>query len=469
MFGLEDKALAILITFGFAANALIIRLVAGTLLHPSALFSLIWFLYTFLPLSLLINAPVNPLAIFFILACITSFSLSAIPFGWKHAYTKFKKNVSDTSVYSHNFNSSFMVLCLSLSSILSVFFSIWTMLINEWSPLDIFTDLLATTGRFAALRGNVGMEYGTIGTLGIFFTYLSSSIGGAIVYNQKRNARRLIFIILSILPGIFTMVIQSSKLVFFVSISFFVGSLLLAKLYHLDFVVIKGKYLKLFFIGALFTFPFVLISFISREHYRELEDFDSMISALLFAIASYSLAEVYAFSEFFSFYVGMPSQSSFLIDYDNFGAYTFNSIYQMVGINKEFPPGLYLETGFYVDVFETNIFTVFRGLIYDFGIVGTIIFFAVFGFVINYFFYRLLTIPKHRFAGVIFIEAFVFFTVSYLISVFMARYMYLNALGTWLIFRLNDKLTRNPYRASLETSSSRKWGITSTDWKERRC
>jgi len=443
MYGFEDKLLSILISLMLGVQAYVIRRSVGTFLHPAALFSIIWFFYTIIPLVMLFDVPINALSVFYIFICATAFYVSSIPFNWRKAYELNKNNKPNVQ---SNFIGKFMFSCLFMSSVLSLIFSTLTMVINGWRIEEIFTNLLFTSGRFAVLRGNEGMNYGLIGILGIFFTYLSASLGGLISHFEKKAYRTIVFSIISFLPAVYAMVIQSSKLILFVAASFYIGALLLGKVFSSEKTILTNRNLSKILISLLAVSPFIILSFISREHRIDITDLQILATSIKYDLRSYLFGQIYAFSDFFSYYLGMYSQSMFLDDYGNYGNYTFASLFQMFGYDKNFPPGLYLETGYYMDQFETNIFTIFRGLIYDFGGAGTILFFLIFGFILHLNFFNLLSKRKSWLSAVIFIVTVVFILMSYLLSAFMARYAFLNAFAMWTILLVNDFIRRRPIK-----------------------
>ncbi|MEW6088367.1 MAG: O-antigen polymerase [bacterium] len=440
MYGFEYKLLAIVFSVMMLVQAFVIRLAVGTYIIPAAIFSLAWFVYTFFPLVILFNVPINPFSILYIFLCTLAFSLSALPFNWSNA---FKANETKKSVCEPQLDSKFIRCCLYISIVLSIVFSTYSMVLNGYDLKSIFFDPIATSGRFAAMRGTKGLEYGIIGTLSVFFTYIAPVLGGFVSYSQKTRSWKMVFLALSLTPALYIMVTQSSKLVLFVASSLYLASILLMKIYAGKTNLFKISYMPKS-IGIIFLLlPLVLISFISREGYFDSGNLSRTIGLLRFAITSYTLGEIYAFSDFFSFYVGMESVSTFLDDFNSFGYYTFASIFNTFGITRVFSPGIYMETGHFDNVFETNIFTIFRGLIYDFGGLGSFIFIFCFGLVVHAFFYRLLSRQNSRLASVVFITSIVFIVTSYLFSVFLARYMFLNGLGLYIILLVNSKLTKN--------------------------
>ena len=435
------KLLSILLAFGFLMIAFVAKLRVGTAINLASIFSGIWFLYLLPAFILIFDAPVNPLAVLFIFLCALAFSLGTFIFDWRTAWSNFTLSKGRLN-FIRRARSNFLVVSLWISCLLGSGFLFLTMLANGWSLHEVLFDLLATSGRFAALRGNEGVEYGVIGTLSVFFTYLTATLGGHVYGARLIGEKRFIYLVLALVPGVLAMVIQSSKLIFLISISFFFGSFLLMRVHRLRLELIDSKSLKSFGLLVVAMVPFVLLSFISREHYGDLNDLPATVDMLFYAFASYALGQIYAFSDFFSFYVGQASNSMYVEDYYSFGAYTFSSLHQLFGEPKIFPPGLYLETGYYLDVFETNVFTAFRGFLYDFGVIGSLIVFLILGLFGSLAFYCVLAGRHSYIAGIVFVHLFVFLVITYLFSVFMARYMYSNALGFLFLMHANVIIDR---------------------------
>ena len=437
MYGIEHKVLALLISCGFLLHAYVIRVWIGTYLAPAGIFSIAWFCFTFFPLAFLFDAPINPMAILFILLCSISFSLGAVPFNWKFAINK---NGIEKSKFNPNFGNVFISRTLKITSLLAVVFSLITMVNNGLGIEEILFDFIVTSGKYAVVRALDGMEYGIVGTLSIFFTYLAPVLGGFVLSVQRSTFKKVWIFIVAMVPSIFTMITQSSKLVFLLSLCFLLAALMTTKIYNNRLMLFdKLPYLKIL-VGAVFLVPLVLLSFTTRQSGLELSDLGDVLESLKYPLSSYIFGQVYAFSDFFSFYVGMPAMSVFKNDFGSFGAYTYASIFDMLNIGINFPPGMYLESGYFFGVFETNIFTAFRGLIYDFGGLGSLIALMVSGFIAHLFFYKMLVVQRPWFASMVYITTIVAILMMYLFSVFVARYMFLNAFAVYLILKLNAML-----------------------------
>lgn len=432
--GLEEKILAITFSLSILAIVRFSRVLTGTYLMPAGLFSICWFIYTFIPLTILAIVPINSFAILYIALATFLFSMSAVPFNWKVAIRLNKKKIS----ISYLFDTKFLRFAMYASIGGSIFFSLSTMMKNGFTIDQIMFNLIEISGRYAAQRATDGMEYGLIGMFGTLTTYLSPVLGGLI--NSKRN-NNWIFA-LSISPSLFTMVIQSSKLVFLVAFCFYISGALIGRIFQHQLSIPKIKNPIKLFSGITMISALLLISFVSRFSDFELNNIEAIIEPLIFSIASYTLGQIYAFSDFFSFATNAPSYSSFKDDFYSFGAFTLNSIFATLGMGKDFPPGMYEESGWYSDTFETNIFTFFRGLIYDFGVVGSLIFLYLFGLSSHFIAYRTLIKRKPWAAATSFIAITVFILMSYLFSVFVARYSIFTCAVLWLLLRVNSILNQ---------------------------
>lgn len=436
MDGIFYKLVAIIFSLTIFAQAYLIRRVVGTYIFPAALLSLMWFFFTFIPLIMLFAVPVNPIAVLYILVCITAFSLSSLPFNWASAYKKNKlKNVNDYSL----FNSKFIHLLFYISCGSSILISTISMCAYGFDLYSIFFNLLETSGRFASLRGNGYLPPNNWGKIAIYFTYTAAIFGGFLYLNQNNSAKKAIILVFSFLHSIYFMLTQSSKLIVFYSIGFYFASVLLIKIYRNELSLFSWK-LIFRLIGLTFILiPLISVSFLSRDTFLALNDVEKIINHLFWTFKSYAFAQLYAFSDFFSFYLGMKSEANYLNDYYTLGSYTFTSIYNLLGGDKVFPHGVFVVPYVYKDVTATNIFTMFRGLIYDFSGLGVIIFMYTIGLIVHYFFYILLTYRTSWISCIVFILAIVTFQGSYLMSMFMARFMYLIFLTLFGLLWLNGK------------------------------
>jgi oligosaccharide repeat unit polymerase len=306
---------------------------------------------------------------------------------------------------------------------------------------SVIFDLIETSGSYAALRGHEDVEYGLLGLLSIFFTNLAPALGGLIYSSERLKGKGLRVLALSIGPAVYYMLTQSTKLALMLAIAIWISSVMLAKILNGDLSLFKRSEMSKWAIYAVVLLPLISLSFLTRQGYSDYSGAGDALNLLSYLFLSYAVGQIYAFSDFFSYYIGMESSQSYRDDYLSLGYYSFKSIFDAFGGTKYFPPGYYDENFSIGDLLSTNIFTVFRSLIYDFGLLGSVVFMFCFGFVVHASYYRLLVAKKPWFNGAAFIVFSVFIFMSYLYSVFSARYMFLLGLGVYAILAVSDLRT----------------------------
>ena len=425
-------------------NAYIFRKYIGSYMHPSIIFSILWFVYTIIPLAICYDVPINPLGILYIYGCTVAFSLPSLFYNWKKLFIINDKKLINKKL----FNSKLMNVSLLVSSILSIVLSTFSLMSNGYDLSAIIFDLLKTSGEFAARRGFGHVEADALASSAVLFTFLSAVLGGLIYLNKNSMNKRILTLLISLGPSVFFMVIQSSKLMCFYSISFYAASNIVYKIFNRNYVILeKSTFIKILFMPIVLV-PFIAISILSRDGYTDYYNIERSSELVLVTLQNYALAQIFAFSDFFSYTIGMDSQINYIDQTYSYGLYTFTFIFSLLGYEGMVSSVLY-DSYAYKDLISTNIFTVYRGLIYDFGILGSLLFFVIFGIIVNYIYYRLLNYNKQWFACSSLIICLVFLQGTYNISMFMARYMFLLGFVVYLLLKINGRFNFSKNRFSV--------------------
>lgn len=434
-----QKLLSIFFCFLILVNARICRYFFGSYLHPSSLFSLAWFFFTFIPIVFVYEVPLNPFAIFYIFSITLMFSLGAIPFPWK----LLKLNEENFNKKIDYLNSSFLRFSLVFSIIFSIIFSSMVIIENGFNFNQFLIDFVSTSAAFAKQRGTENINYGIYGVLSVFFTYFSALIGGVISFFKLSNLNKFKIYIISILPSVFVMVTQSSKIIFLISTIFFISSIFLLMVYKrkdLKITIKETAKIGLFFLSL---FPLIILTFILREGYNNFFNLNDALQTLKPPINSYFFGSVYAFADFFSYYTNSTSFSNYEIEYFQMGYYSFKPIFELFGGTKTFPVGYYPDYFSYNNIIATNIFTAFRGFIQDFGLIGTLLFFFIFSFLINLCYFKILNGKQEWFCSAIYIMFIAYLGLSFLLNIFTARYVFLIVLAFYLIMKINYSIIKS--------------------------
>lgn len=433
-----DKLVAITFSILILAQAYLVRRIVGTWIFPACLFSLAWFAFTFFPLVILFYFPVDPRSIAYIFLCVSFFSLSSLPFRWSSAFEKnLKKSIDD----SDKLSSDFMRGLLYFSSITAVVATIISVKSNGFSLSSMVFNILETSGEYAAMRGQGDLDYDNWGRLSVVFTYIAPALGGLLYYDAEKWFRKYFYLFVSFFPSVFVMLTQSAKLIFFLAMGFFFGAVLVRKIYNNQFKLMSPIFFIRMTIVALLVFPLLTVSFLSRESSMAVEN-GNVTNKILSSLFSYAFGHVFAFSDWFAHYLDGASNLVYVDNFYSYGNYTLQSLFDFFGNGLIFPPGVYSEYFSYDEMVTTNLYTIFRGLIYDFGGMGTLIFMFVCGFILHALYYRLLVLRDSWLACAVFVISIVCFQASFIISLLMARYMYLVFIVLFSFLYINDIFLR---------------------------
>ena len=382
------KIVSILISLAMLVNAYFIKRLVGTWLTPGGIFSLFWFVFTFAPLVLLFDVPINPIAVLFIAICVVLFSWTFCFFKWKKA---FALNIEKPKA-SEAYDTPFMRLFFKLSMFIAVFSTIAQVMAQGFTLEDIFLHPLATSGKYTAMRYDEEIKSTIFNTLGNVFSYVAVLIGGLLFGSVVRKKRK-IKALLCFLPAILIMFTQGAKGLLFLALFLFIGSLLITSLFNNKLNLFKFKNnVKVFKVTAL-LFVMLYFSFMSRG-LHQVTDKVFLFNKLRQMFASYALGHLYAFSDWLTAYLGGVTELVYDVKNNFVGFYTFYFIGKKLVPQDELIMGTYGEYFKYENLLQSNIYTIFRGLIQDFTIPGAIIFIIVNGFLLHLVFYQFLIKKK---------------------------------------------------------------------------
>lgn len=416
-FSLFEKLLAILYSILILSNALFIKKYIGTFLFPASIFCLFWFGYTFFPLVFLFNVPINSNSILFIYLCTLCFTIGSLPFNWKKAILM---NRNKLNLYENFFNNNFLhssVICLSILTMICLLIDI---MYQGFLITDFIFNFFESANNFILLRYNEQIVDNIFSKLANIMNYTLVMLGGIVIYNIRKNY--LMYCILILFPSIFITLTQAAKGTILLSIVLFYGGILIGRIYKDKLEITNSKTNKFVFIIFIILFMIMIVSFLSRGLYDH--GIDVIIDKLIFYFSSYSFSHIYAFSDWFSFISDEKHILKFKQENEYyFGFYTFMSLYKILDIGKEIyiPLGYYDEYYYFKDLLKSNIYTLFRGTILDFGIFGSFVLSLLFGFLMSLSFFIVLG-TKNSFT---FVSLFIFsigaYYTSFIISILVWR------------------------------------------------
>jgi oligosaccharide repeat unit polymerase len=434
-----DKCLALVFSLLILGQAYLVRRYVGTWLFPACIFGLFWFGYTFFPLALLFWVPVNPWAIGFLFVCSVAFSMGFLVFDWKSAYVQ--NGQKSASIYGSRFMKQFFygscfsaLLCVVLDS-----------LAQGISLHDLFFNLIISAAAYRDLASFDNLNLTMYGRFGTVFIFLSVILGGMLFRGEASRKAKLSIVILSFLPPVFMAVAQSSKWTLFAGIAFFWAGTLVHRISTGELRLFEKGSIKLLTLCAAILILIVTVSFMSRGLYN-VEDAEELRGMLLARFASYSCAHLYGFSDWFSFIGGSHFQTAYAHEGRTYGYYTFAPVFRVMGSHKVVAQGTFDEYFSYGELLAGNIYTMFRGLIQDFGIIGSVLFMFVTGFLLHWSFHVFLRDKWPAFTVAAFVFAVGYSYWSFGVSMLSVSTTYLTFALLWAVLQLNKWITQREGR-----------------------
>jgi oligosaccharide repeat unit polymerase len=442
------KGLALLFSILILLNAFGMRRLVGTWLFPACIFAVFWFLFTFLPLAALTDLPIDPRGTAFILCFTLAFSASSLAgFRWRWA---FKQNELKAAPEEY-FNTRFLRTTLAASSALALVCFAINMRIQGFSFSDLFLHSIETAASYSSRRGQYELTPNIASKIELTFAYLAATLGGLLFGSSKSRRQAALAMTGAFLPAIASLLLESAKGLLFQFIALFFGCVLVTRLFKRKLYLMNASDARRVALAILILVPLTAVSFLSRGLFG-VSDASVVAQELPRYFASYAFGHLYAFSDWLSFSTGGQSTVNYAADPSGHGFYTFTPLFKLFGSTREAPAFDDVFVG--GNILLGNIYTMFRGLILDFGIVGSMVYAFLSGVVIHLGFYYLLVKRRPVISVAFFIYVIGYFYSSALISFFMYNITPASIALLSLCLAMNNRSRRLGLSISLALSSS---------------
>ena len=427
---LLTKLLCILISLLLLALVLHLRRYSGSWLTPGGIWGVIWFLLVIIPLVAAPEAPANPLAILYILVATAVFALPVLQTRWRSVWSA--AHFDNPDLYRSAFlRAAYLIVSVTALASVAMNLTIQGVTLDRLSG-----DFLSVTNELIVDRYTGSTIDNIFTQLSNVLTYSSAGLGGVVFFGLQRARARAFVIALTMAPPLALMTIAGAKGAIFLCIAIFYGAFLAAKVRTGGTDILNRKNIIGVLLSVLILVPFIIVSFLGRGLYGQITE-SELADALYRNFISYSSAHIYAFSDWFSWYTEGRSTLVFVRDDPAWGFNTFYSIFKALGSTRTVPPGFYDEYFQYDWYLQTNIYTVFRGLITDFTLVGSLVFMYAAGFAANIAFLAMVR-SKEPSWSISFYALFCGLAyTSFIISLFVWNSAYLVFVILALVLRLN--------------------------------
>jgi len=431
-----SKLIGVGIGAGMVLIAYIVRLHAGSWLAPGSVYCLLWAGFTLIPLLMAPTMPVNLLALIYVLAACVTFALGAALLPWRTAVNaNLAKPRARASFSTPVIWTSFAVA--TLASIASIGGALAA---QGFSWDDLFLNLLATSAKFASMRYADELTPTAFTQASLLSSYVATALGGLLFASQPGARERWLIALASFVPAVLIMVTQSAKGVLFLSIAYFWGAINVCRIFNGETRLGSSEGLKQLTKATILLVPLVAFSFLARGM-SETDEASDIGETLRYYFSSYMFAHLYAFSDWFGAYLGDPASLEYAPNGARFGLYTFYGLFQLLGDPPALPQGVYDEYFTVEGVFASNIYTIYRGLLMDFGLAGSLVFLLLASWLAHVVFLLLLGSKRPRFAVAAYIVMTGVFVHSFLSSLLMYNSTYATLAALWLILAFNGALS----------------------------
>lgn len=264
--------------------------------------------------------------------------------------------------------------------------------------------------KYLKLRYDGGIVSNIYSRLGVVFNYVGVCIGGLIISSLKTKWQKLIVFIIAFVPSILFMLIYGDKGTLFLCAAFFYSGIVVSRLQKGD-VNLTNKKTNIITLGlVVLILPLIATAFLVRD--------EDALSRISYYLSSYALTHVYSFSDWFDSYLYNYSIFSYVTPQENtYGFSTFMAVFKAFGDKTYVPAGYYGEYYHFSDQLRSNIYTIFRGLIQDFGVIGTFLYMAVTGCLFSWIYHLILSRPKSSLAIAAYICMWGYIYTSFIISI----------------------------------------------------
>ncbi len=447
---LFERLLALTLSCLMLGLGWVLRRRSGTWATPAALFCGFWFLFSFIPLLVLFYVPVNPLAIGYLFLCCLAFSLPALMTDWgpiqerNATYAEARRDYLAGRTIQIVFIGSFCI---------SILFILLDLFVQGISLSQMVFNFFSSANTYLEKRYESDIKSNLFGQWGLITAYLCVTFGGLLHAQASSSRQRGRILVMLMTPPVLVMLVQSAKGLFFISIAILLGAHLVHRILsdqrpHVDFMALarQAKYLVP-------VIPLTVLSFLTRGLYA-LGDTAEVMQRLISYLYSYAFLHIYAFSDWFTFRIGQASLQEYPSEPLTYGFYTFIAVFKLLGSDKFVPGGVYEEYFVFGDMSPGNIYTLYRGLITDFGLAGTLLMMIIFGAIFNAAYIRMLSV---RYPTISIAVAFLFVQLlytSYIISALIWNTTYLVTVLNALILILNRHYVRERFRGDSHSGAN---------------
>jgi oligosaccharide repeat unit polymerase len=433
-----EKLIALLFAFAILGQVWVVRIHTKTWLSPACLYGLFWFAYTAIPLVAAPFAIINPLAIIYIFFTCLLFSVPVFALNWE-GVVKLNQKMNPKFIYDSKFiKLSFYGLgsCAVIATIIN-----WG--IQGFSFYDILFNLIVTSGEYMSKRYSGDLHSNIASQISMVLTYPTAVLGGLLYRTKLNDDNGVRYIFLATISSVLMMIVEAAKGTLFLALVLFWSGSLLAKINNGEINNLVDSQFKA---RLLIWMPIIVCATTFSFIVRGIDTDNGLLETmekLHYYFLSYSSGHLYAFADWFSSITTGGALLNYTSLEDSNGFYTFMSMFNLFGSSKSVPPGVFDDYYYLGEILKTNIYTHYRGLILDFGLVGSCVAMLLAGMLSNIMFYLLLRNKSPWIAASFFAHLLGYIYTSFIVSMLIWNSIFASFFVLALIFLVNGTFFRN--------------------------
>lgn len=405
-----ERFLCILISFGILGNALLVRRMVQAWSFPAVLFALAWFIYTIIPLVCFPAAHVYPIAMLYIFGATAVVSVASVS-NWS---ASFARSAVLKAAHQNYYGDRLLLNIFVVGFVLAVACLLLNSAAQGISLSQLVNNINDSAAEYAGRRYSYDIAPTAYQQVANVLAYFCAGLGGLIMTSQKGRYTRWGITIASLFPSIFVMMTQSAKGMLFLCAAIFFGGILGERIQKNRTDLFSKRALPATFVGLTVAIVLVTASFLARGVSAAAGG--SIVDALAPYWASYTSGHLFAFSDWFGNFIGVGSAQPYDDPGLTKGFYTFMSVFKLFGDDRPVAIGVYSEYLSIPPYIGTNIYTLFRGMIHDFGLGGSLLALALLSYLTHIAFRAMLNAAQPAFSVAAFIFATAFIYQSFIIS-----------------------------------------------------
>jgi hypothetical protein len=382
-----------------AVLAVAVRVKVGAWTHPACLFSIFWAVMICLPLMMVPQISADPWAAGYLGLAALAFSAPAFVRDWKPALAA----ASARAEGNWGFTETHLIIAFVVCQIITLGL-IAANLDAQGFPLSMaVTNPVVTACEYLKIRYDGIFEPNFFSKSGTFLNYFGAILAGLILGSRKSILLNCGIIVLAVLPSLLYMMMYADKGTVFLALAYLFGAVIVSRIARGETYLLRWRTIAAGVIVVALLAPALAVSLFNRStagqcsaEGRTKHVFERMASVSAkkqedsnpgmsggfgFYARSYAFGHYFAFSDWFSSYTTKHGEGYTNPENRTLGFWTFMALGRHLNPSYTLPPGYFSEY-YHVDgVLMTNIYTMYRGLIYDFGIAGSLAFMLVAGFI----------------------------------------------------------------------------------------